>query len=636
MPERRVLVVEDEAIVAMDIAATLERHGYAIAGVVPSGHAAVEMAAAQRPDLVLMDIHLRGAMNGIEAARAIREQLALPVVFLTAHADAETTLRASHSAPYGYVLKPFDEQELLRAVIMALQRHGTEHDTLWDSEERFRMLVEAVEDYAIVLLDLDGRIVSWNRGAERLSGYREEEVVGQSFVLFYPQEERDPERLRHELADVVASGRREVEGWRLRKNGQRYWGRSVRTPIIDRDGRARGVASVTHDVTERRALEAQLLEAQKLDSLGKLAGGVAHDFNNMLMVILTRAELLTRGPTLSDVQRRYLNDIITAARKSGSLTNQLLAAARQQVLQPEVVDLNEVVQSTMRLLASSLGEDVTLRLHLAERVWCIYADPAKLHQVLLNLSINAREAMPDGGTLAIETRNFRADAAHQRQHPALAQGDYVQLIVSDTGVGIPEEIRTQIYDPFFSTKARGSGLGLAVVRGIVEQTGGHIWLYSELGQGTTFRILFPRHDRAPAPAEAPQQHAEDETMLPARGHETILVVEDEALVRTILVETLLEHGYRVLQAATSAEALAVSRATPGEIDLLLTDMLLPGRNGRLLSRALVAERPHLRVIYMSGYTDDIMETRLEEGVRFLEKPVPTTLLLQTVRAALDE
>jgi PAS domain S-box-containing protein len=639
MPDARVLIVEDETIVAMDLAQILQRLGYGVAGVASTGAEAIDAASVLHPDLILMDIHLKGSIDGIEAARAIEQTSSVPIVFLTAHGDATTVGRAMQASPYGYLVKPFDERVLHRVVEVALTRHRTERVTtdeaaeaLWWSEERFRLLVDSVDDYVIVLLDLDGRIASWNSGAERITGYKAEEAIGRSMMMFFPEEMRDEEKYRHGLALLERTKRQELEGWRLRKDGTRFWGQTVRTPVFDRQQKLRGFATVTRDVTERHRLEAQLLQSQKLEGLGKLAGGIAHDFNNMLMVIFARVEILKRLIGSLDPHRRYLEDIGSAATKSRDLTQQLLAFARRQVLQPQVTDLNEVVRSTMHLLVPSMGEDVVTRVETQENLWPVYADPGKLHQVLLNLCINAREAMPNSGLLTVETRNARADESYVRQHPDLREGDFATLIVSDTGVGIPAAIRDQIYDPFFSTKSTGTGLGLAVVRGIVEQMNGRIWVYSEVGQGTTFRIFLPRHIDVDAPAEARPVGE-----ITHGGTETILIAEDEQLVRSIIRETLEEHGYRVLEAHTPNEALKISETYSGEIHLLLTDIVMPGGDGRRLADELLEKRPSMRVIYMSGYTGDIMVRRgvFDRSMRFLEKPATTNALLQAVREALD-
>jgi PAS domain S-box-containing protein len=641
MRDARIVIVEDETIVAMDLAAMLRTFGCNVVLVVDNGPDAIAAASAHKPDLMLMDIRLKGPMDGIEAAQVISEREQIPIIFLTAHGDLTTVDRSRGSAPYAYLVKPFEEAELHRAIVLAMTRnkaerveHARKDNALWESEERYRRLLDSIQDYAIILLDPEGRTATWNAGAEKMTGYTADEMIGKPIALLRAEEERDATKLRQQLERVLETGRQEFEEWRIRKDGTRYWAHVIRTPMVERSGKVTGYVSVIHDETQRRSLEAQLLQSQKLESLGKLAGGIAHDFNNMLMVIFSRVELLQRVNGSIEPQRRYLNDLRAAAGKSRDLTQQLLAAARQQVLQPQIVSLNEVVSSTMQLLSSSLGENIHIRTHVDEHLWTTYADAGKLHQVLLNLAINAREAMPKGGTLTVETRNVRVDEAYARQRPHLHVGDYVQLIVSDTGAGIPEEIRDKIYDPFFSTRGRGSGLGLAVVRGIIDQTGGHIWIYSEVGQGTTFKILFPRISGT---IVTPEEISDDLSVLAARGTESILVVEDELLVRTILRETLEEQGYQVIEASRETEAVALAKDSSLTIDLLLTDVVLPDSNGRSLAESVQTIRPGLPVIYMSGYTDNAISNQgvLQPGVRFLEKPVPTAVLLRAIRGALD-
>ena len=636
---KRILIVEDETIVAMDLAATLRRLDYEVVGMFGTAEAAIDAAAELLPDLILMDIRLKGAMDGIEAATRIQQQRRTAIIFLTAHADAETVEQAQGAAPYAYLVKPFDERTLHRVVEITLQRAATETafheetlDALWRSEERFRLLVDGIRDYAMFVLDLDGRIATWNAGAKRPTGFTEEEVVGQSASILRPADSASP--LDDVLARVGAEGSAEWEAVGVRKNGSRYAALTYCATLLDRAGTHLGYVAIIRDVSDQRSLQSQLAQAQKLESLGQLAGGVAHDFNNMLMVIFARCDMLMRR--LKDEQdRQFVHDIRAAARKNRDLTQQLLAAARQQVLEPQVVNLNDIVATAIRLLAPTLGEQLAIRTELDDRLWNVHADPGKLHQVLVNLAINARDAMPDGGTLTIETRNVHAGAAYVSQHLGMRQGDYVSLVVTDTGTGIPRELRARVFDPFFTTKApgRGTGLGLAVVHGIVEQTGGRIWMYSEEGRGTAFKILLPRNARDVSPDSA----AAEET-IDARGTETILLVEDEELLRAVIQETLREQGYRVLEARTSAEAMAISGATSDRIDLLLTDMIMPGVTGAELANELVATRPELRVVFMSGYTSQsvLNQSGLPPSVRYLEKPVPTPLLLRTVRAALDE
>ncbi|MEA2570405.1 MAG: two-component system, cell cycle sensor histidine kinase and response regulator CckA [Acidobacteriota bacterium] len=633
----RILIVEDETIVAMDIAMTLRRLGYDVAGMVVSGEAAIESARTLNPDLILMDIRIRGAMDGVEAATAIQRDRPTPVVFLTAHADADTVERSKSAAPFGYLVKPFDERALHRVVEIALHRAQMEKgareetlDALWQSEESFRLLVDAVKDYALFIIDLQYRIVSWNPGAERMTGFSAAEVIGKPFSIL--RSGGSGEDLDLLFEQIRRDGGAEWEDAGIRKDGSRYMPYVYCAPMVDRKGDVVGYVSITRDVTEQRMLQAQLAQTQRLESLGQLAGGVAHDFNNMLMVIFSRCEILLRSIEDKEL-RRFISDIRMAANKNRELTQQLLAAARRQMLEPEVVNVNEVVISAMRLLTPTIGEQIVIRTELQDPLWNVCADPGKLHQVLINLAINARDAMPSGGVLTIETRNVHLDASYTRQHIGVKEGDYVTLLISDTGMGIAAEIRDRIYDPFFTTKdpARGTGLGLAVVRGIVEQTGGRIWVYSEENRGTTFRILLPRHSGNPSPEVVDEQ-------LPERGSETILLVEDEELLRTVVREALEEHGYDVLEARSPAEALATSGSTAKPIHLLLSDMIMPGMTGLDLAEKLLVERPATRLVFMSGYSNHAVPSpsALPTGAHYLEKPVPTPLLLRTVRSALDE
>src|SRR5437773_1529339 len=353
----------------------------------------------------------------------------------------------------------------------------------------------------------------------------------------------------------------------------------------------------------------------------------------MLMVIFSLLDLLTRLMGSIEPHRRYVDDIRAAALKSRDLTQQLLAFARRQILHPQTTNINDIVQSTMKLLVPTLGEDIATRTELQDGLWPIFADPSKLHQVLLNLAGNARDAMKGGGMLTIETRNFRAESTYIGQHTQLSEGDYIVLLMSDTGSGIPPDVLAKIYDPFFTTKATGTGLGLAVVKGIVEQMGAQIWCYSEIDQGTVFKIFFPRHFAITEPRPQPV----DVEVLD-RGTETILLIEDEQLLRVILRETLEEHGYRVLEARTAAEAIALSAEFEDEIDVVLTDVVMPGGNGRYASEELRKQRASVKIIYMSGYTDDMMIGRGvgESGIAFIEKPATTSALLRTIRAVLAE
>jgi PAS domain S-box-containing protein len=639
--ELRVLIVEDNPADAELMELELMNGGYAPrvlrVETAPAMQAALE---AEGWDLVLSD-YLLPHFSGLAALDLLQaSKKDIPFILISGTAGEDIAVRSMKAGAQDFFVKgklallaSAIERELrereLRSAVMG--RHEETLDALWQSEERFRLLVDAVKDFAIFMIDTNGRIASWNEGAERMTGFTAEDVLGKSVSTLRPPDRADPDRLRRELDAIRQQGPAEWDDLGIKKDGSRYLPHIYCSPIFERSGKFLGFVSITRDVTEQRNLEAQLAQSQRLESLGQLAGGIAHDFNNMLMVIMTRCDILLRSLE-PEKQRQFVSDIRTAALKNRDLTQHLLAAARRQVLEPQVVDLNTVINSAVQLLAPTLGENIEIRRELQEPLWSVHADPSKLDQVLLNLAINARDAMPSGGSLTIESRNVKADSSYARQHLGLREGEYVSLVVSDTGSGIPPEIRDRIYDPFFTTKepGRGTGLGLSVVRGIVEQTGGRVWMYSEEGRGTTFKILLPRYF-------GERQTVGIDESSPQRGTETILLVEDEELLRAVVRESLEEHGYRVLEARNSAEALSISNSFSDAIHLLLTDVIMPGMTGLALAARLSSERPQIRVIYMSGYTSQavINHAALPVEVRYLEKPIPTNVLLRTIRAALQ-
>jgi two-component system, cell cycle sensor histidine kinase and response regulator CckA len=507
-----------------------------------------------------------------------------------------------------------------------------------EQAERYRTIVMSMS-LGAVMLDGEGKVLTCNPAAEHILGMSAEEMAGVAPPDLWQAIHADGtpfERADRPVAVSLRTGQpfNDVLLGVQRRDGKLAWILINSVPLFHRgQEQPDAVIATLVDVTEQRTLEAQFHQAQKLEALGQLAGGIAHDFNNMLTVIFNRCELLLRRLPVDDPNRRSANEILAAARQSADLTQQLLAAARKQVLQPKVVDLVTEVRESMKLLTRSIGENITVGTLLDEETWRVFADPGKLRQVLMNLVLNARDAMPGGGTLTIETRNFVADSAYVRRHPQIHHGEYVVLTVSDTGSGIAPEHRHKIYDPFFTTKpvGKGTGLGLAVVRGIVEQTGGHITVYSEVGRGTSFKIYFPRYEgdveqlRAAAQGETP------------RGSETILLVEDEELVREVLRETLEENGYAVLEATDGKSALEVTRAHQGRIDLVISDVLMPVMSGPELGELLTALHPELRMIFMSGYSDSAIEHHgiVDRKAAFLEKPVMAGDLLRRVRQVLD-
>ncbi len=496
---------------------------------------------------------------------------------------------------------------------------------------RLAAIVESSED-AIIGESFEGRITTWNPGAEKMYGYSATEIVGRSARRLLPPEAAD------EVTENVRRAREGVsttyETVRLRKDGKRIDVAMTVSPIRDHDGAVVGVSTIARDITERHRLQEQLHHSQKMEAVGRLAGGVAHDFNNLLSVIVGYTYLIQSNSDGNDSLRNSADQIMNAAKRASGLTRQLLAFSRRQVLRPEIVDLNSVVGALSEMLPRLVGEDVDVRIVKAPDLPPVKADPSQLEQVIMNLVVNARDAMPNGGKMTIETAHVAFDTDEARHH-SVEPGDYVLLAVSDTGLGMDEETRTRIFEPFFTTKeaGKGTGLGLATVYGIVSQSSGYIWVYSEPGHGTIFKIYLPATTEA-AGRTLISRHPE----LAICGTETILLVEDEDGVRELLARVLRDKGYKVVAAANGPEALRLAASHEGGIDLLLTDVIMPEMRGHHLAAELTQRHPDTLVIYMSGYTDNALvhAGSLPEGTTFLQKPFTPDVVLRRVREVLDQ
>ncbi|MDG3005472.1 PAS domain S-box protein [Paludisphaera mucosa] len=434
--------------------------------------------------------------------------------------------------------------------------------------------------------------------------------------------------------ELFLRGRNDQE-YRFRHGDGGYrWMRADLRLVRDATGRPLEVVGSWADVTERKSLEEQFQQAQKMDAFGQLAAGVAHDFNNLLTIINGYSDLLLQSLPQGDPSRNLVAEIYKAGERSAGLTRQLLAFSRQQVLATRVIDLNEVVTDTEKMLRRLIGEDVRLTAALGSEPRPVRADPGQVEQVLLNLAVNARDAMPEGGRLTIETRNVELDEAYVRTHGAARAGPHVLLSVADTGSGIPPELMAKVFEPFFTTKepGKGTGLGLATVYGIVKQSGGHVAVYSEVGVGTTFKVYLPRVEPASTGPKSPSP-----ILPPPPGTETVLLAEDEAAVRSLTRYVLAQCGYRVLEASDGDDAVRVAAGYDGPIDLLVTDVVMPGSGGRAVAERMAERRPGIRVLYVSGYTDDavIRHGVLREGADFLQKPFTPIALAFKVRAVLD-
>jgi nitrogen-specific signal transduction histidine kinase len=405
--------------------------------------------------------------------------------------------------------------------------------------------------------------------------------------------------------------------------------------VLNEKGEAESFEMITEDITERRSLEQQLRQSQKMEAVGRLAGGVAHDFNNLLTVIKGYSELMLEQTAPGGPLRAEAEEVKKAADRAASLTRQLLAFSRQQVLAPRILDLNAAVGNIEQMLRRLLGEDIELSTVLGEKLGQVKADPGQVEQVIMNLAVNSRDAMSRGGKLTIETANVALDESYMREHGGVKSGRYVMLAVSDTGTGMDEETRSRIFEPFFTTKemGKGTGLGLSTVYGIVKQSEGYIWVYSEAGQGTTFKVYLPRVDESADESQKMAALGSGD-----RGTETILLVEDEDGVRALVKQVLSRQGYTVIETRHGREALQECERHSGPIPLLLTDVVLPQMSGRELAERLKALRPDIKVLYMSGYTDDAILRHgvIDQETAFLQKPFTTSVLARKVREVLDQ
>jgi len=509
-------------------------------------------------------------------------------------------------------------------------------EALRESEERYRRIAETMTDYVFTVVVQDGVVTQTihGPGCVAITGYTQEDLAADADLWLRMVVPDDRDAVVEQARVVLAGGRaRPVEHRIVRKDGQIRWVRNTPAPRLDADGRLIAYDGLVQDITERKLLEEELLQAQKLESIGRLAGGVAHDFNNLLTAILGNAELARNDLPEGTAARADIDEVVHAAERAASLTHQLLGFARRQVIVPEVLDLNGVVAESDEMLRRLLGEDIEVTTVLALDLSPVEADPGQMQQLLMNLAANAREAMPRGGHLFIETANEVVTAYDAGLDPSVPPGRYVSLGFTDTGVGVTDEVRAHMFEPFYASggHGRGAGLALATCHGIVAQNGGHITVHAEEGQGTTFRILLPQQEADSAPAPEPPVHG------PAsRGTETILVVEDEPSVRRLAVLTLRGRGYRVIEAEDGPRALQIAGDEATPIDLLLSDVIMPGMSGPELVERFHEIRPDARTLLMSGhFGDTVMSLRVEASLAFLPKPFTPDRLVRKVRETLD-
>ena len=588
---------------------------------------------AYAPQLILSDHNIPGFSGSaaLDLARARRPDV--PFILVTGSLDEETAVSYLKAGASDYILK----DRLVRlgpAVQEALQRAG-ERQELARHQGLLRQIIDA-NPSLIFVKDWEGRFVLVNRATAGIYGTTVDGLIGKTDADFNPNKEEVAHFLRDDR-EVMTSGRAKniaEEPVTNAATGETRWFQTTKVPLRQPDGDVPTLLGVATEITERKRLEEQLLQSQKMEAVGQLAGGVAHDFNNILTAIVGYADLLATEFDPTDRRLEDLEEIRKSARRAAALTRQLLAFSRKQVLEPRVLDINEVVQNMDKMLRSLISESIRLETHYAPNLSSVRADPNQIEQVIMNLAINARDAMPEGGTLTIETGNATLDEDYALRHLSVMPGAYVMLAVSDTGCGMDEDTKARIFEPFFTTKekGKGTGLGLSTVYGIVKQHGGNIWLYSEPGKGSTFKVYLPAVQEQPEVVRKSAPHA-----VPKSGGETVLVVEDDDQLRRLAHRALAAQGYDVLEADRGSTAIDIARRHPGKIDLLLTDVVMPDTNGRKLADHLRASRPGLRVLFMSGYPDGAMghNGMLEKGVAYVAKPFTTEAISRKVREILD-
>ncbi len=633
----RLLLVEDSEDDAQLLIRELMRGGFEPLAERVDTAAAMQTALDRWEWDVILGDYSMPQFGGAEALEILRVRgLDVPFIIVSGTIGEEKAVAAMKAGARDYVSKgnlkrlvPVIEREL-REATGRRERLQAER-ALRESEASHSALIEQAP-VGIYRSSPAGRFLSANRAVVRILGYDSaEELLPLDLARDVYLDPAERQRLlnRDTYTDREYG---EVETTWKRKDGRHLNVQLSVRAVRNRQGGVAYYETFVRDVTQERQLEAQILQAQKMEAVGRLAGGVAHDFNNLLTVILSYSDLLLEDLPAEATDRADVEEIRKAAITASALTRQLLAFSRQQVLEPRVLDLNAVVTSTEKLLRRLLGEDVHLTTTLATALGTVKADPGQLEQIIMNLAVNARDAMPRGGRLSIETANVDLEETDVRGHLAGQPGRYVMLAISDTGVGMDAATQARIFEPFFTTKeaGKGTGLGLATVYGIVKQSGGFVWVHSEPGSGSSFKIHLPRLDAPVTPAAAPAPE-------PVDGSETVLVVEDVAAVRTVTRAMLERHGYTVLEAHDGETAIRLAEAHRGTIHLLLTDVVMPAVSGRALADHLIALRPVMRVLFVSGYTDDAIVRHgiLQDGIAFLQKPFTPDVLARKVRAVLD-
>jgi PAS domain S-box-containing protein len=601
----KILICEDEPIIALDIQRTLIRLGHGVVGSYSNAEEAIQACEVLKPGLVLMDIELKGPMDGLDASKWIYEHYSIPVILITAFADEVTVNRAKDSSPFGYIIKPFEERELRTSIEIALYRHEMDQKLRF-SEERYRSLFEEAPT-ANFTATTSGNITDCNGTFLSLFAFPErEKAVGFPFVDLFNQQKDGETVLEKNLRNTVTG----QEEWSLRKrNGEALF---VLATLIVRGGELRGYLV---DVTEWRELEAQFRQSQKMEAMGRLAGGVAHDFNNIITAIMGYCNLLSEDVGDNPLIKEEVEGILSASRRAVNLTKQLLAFSRKQAVEPRILDVNDFLRDLEKMIRRLVSENIDVKFYLEAKRATISIDPGQFEQIIINLVVNAKDAIEGSGSIILETANVRCDG--QGPYHGLKKGEWVMVLVRDSGSGIAKEDLQRVFEPFFSTKPKdkGTGLGLSTVYTVVNRAGGQVDVESEVGKGSRFFIYFPLVSNVKA--EVPL--STEGPMGTARSG-TVLLVEDDDYLRGLLARLLGKTGYRVLEAANPGEALLLAER---EQDfMLISDIVLPHMDGYELANRMAVSHPNLKILFMSGYHDKNEDPGKKNygKSRFIRKP----------------
>ena len=631
MNEPRILIVEDEEIVAADIIEYLQQMGYLAVGQAASGEQAIALAGELRPDLVLMDIRLEGEMDGIAAANEIRQRFHIPSVFLSAYSEEATIQRAKLAEPFGYILKPFEGRELRATIEMALYKHQTE-EALRKSEARLKFALETTQTGAWEL-DLLDHQMERTLTHDRIFGY-ETLLPSWSYERFLEHvlPEDRPEVQRKFRQAVTDQSDWSFECRIRRADGKVRWIWVRGGHERDSEGKANRMSGLVRDITERKRLEDRAQQFQKMETIGYLTGGMAHQFNNILAAVMMNLELVqTLSPGAE--ARELLGGMLGSCQRAADLIKQLLAFSRQSVMRRQPMDLAAMVSKQCQEIDRLVGERITLEFSSADKLVWVNADRGMMEQVLVNLCLNARDAMKEGGLLQVRLTEAEVGAEQAKAHEK-QPGRHVCLSVTDNGCGMDDQTMQRLFEPFFTTKdiGQGTGMGLATVRGMVQQHGGWVEVESCVGKGSTFQVYLP------AVAQPPAAPAVSQVEKVARGQGTILVVEDEPEVRRLARMILVKTGYKVLEAADGPEALALWREHRAEIDLLYTDMVMPGGlSGIDLAQRVLADKPRVKVIITSGYNTEMpdLSKATAFSLVYLPKPCAAPTMLSLIQKCLQ-